>query len=607
MLRGRTESSVSSASTVNSRSSGSHSEGVKKGAPTLTSDEMRRSASVSDLPKSYGSGHALVNGVHTTAGDTALGKDNPFINIMNPSTTVRPSSLPMDLNMDMESHSRHFEAESLLAGNTAQLESRESSREALKSPESEPEEATRDPLQVNQEITNGVQDQEAGGPDTLNTPLSSIELPDILISPDHVDVHVADIPVKFSPKSGRSAQAQKIDTAAANVLGDFDPIHSDQINSTLEASNAAQSSVEVTNQQPPLQRIAHPSGQLDSDSGIHSLLSASGDGSLVSTSDSVGTNTTENAVTEVMPGVHGQERSRQGLLKKVSGSKIGRMFRRKQNTESDSAPASASASLTTSPAVSPRSSPRPSPSSSPGMLRKQKGKKLAARAEDANSNSSVASSTKSSSEDLIVLSPCQDVIKEEEEDITLKYERKMQEWRRQQEELNSPVDPNVEEESCSELGDDDDPLVAFCDAKKQLRTLLSSFDVWPLVGQKRSSYSESSSGTEKPAELLEILRDARDLENSRSHSKYYSVDVRWLLQLWLAEASENDEQVQVAALKEALRALDLLPSDKRVEVIDSLEHEYYQRSSYISYLTRTKQSLLRVIAMMERKLKRIKK
>jgi hypothetical protein len=586
VVGGHTGSSTSlcssAASTANTRSrSGSQAGGARKPEAKPPVDEVRRCASWSVLPQPHGSSNCLsISTVHTTAGDTAIAIDSLFSSTGSISTAGRPSSLPLNLNVELESQDQDFKVDSLLSNKAVQLDSMKSSLEALKDPESEQEGVIRDQLQVIQD--SSIQVKSFEDTDSLGT----VQFPQVTISLTHEVVNGITL-------SSATHNLHK-NGPAVDMLKDFDPIHTHHAKSTPDYSNRDDS-----NQQGLLQQATQLARTSDSDELNHSLPGVtSEDSSHVSR---VGSNSTENAVTtEQGPSLPvQQEKTRQRLFKKVSGSKIGRIFRRKQNPEVDITYASGSRSLSTSPNISPRPSPKSSPLSSPHTARRQD-----TTISQNETDSSVVSSTKSSAGDLIVLGPSeQDVIKEEDEDITLKYQRKMEELRRQKE-LDSLVDSD-EDESCSDLGDIDDPLVAFGDAKQQLRTVFSSFDSWPLVGQTQSSYTAIPSETEKPAELQKLLGDERGLQN-KSDSKYYNCDVRWLLQLWLAEAYEDQEQVQVASLREALRAFDLLPSDKQVDVLDQLEDDYHQRVSYIAYLTRTKQSLLRAVAMMDRELKRIK-
>ncbi|XP_062515000.1 GTPase-activating protein and VPS9 domain-containing protein 1-like isoform X2 [Corticium candelabrum] len=572
VLHGRTVSSVSvcssTASTVNTRSSsGSRPTESEKHQGRPTSEEIRRSASFSVLPRSDDVNSSLFDAVHTAAGDTLLAKGNPFLATMPLSSTDRPCSLPLNLNLNVGEHSHNSDVKthSLVTDEDVQVEITESNLEAFESLGSE----------TGQGVGN---QQQVGNSKMSNIPILTMDPPQGTAYPH--DKVVDNFVVISSAQSNKSEQTKQKNVVMSDLLGNFDPIHSNQVAGSSQQTETVEFLV-GSNEDPSQQQTVQPPCQLDGNSDIHDMLAGSGTGGLVDPSGNEKANSIDNVTIEPMPTLQGPERGRQGLLKKVSGT---------------------SASLSTSPVVSPRASPHSSPSSSPALLRKQKGKKLS-RSDD--TTSSVTSSTKSSVDDLILLSPDQSVIKEEDEDITLKYERKMQEQRRQQQELSSSVNLDVDDESCSDLGDSDDPLVAFTDAKRYLRNLFGSFDQWPLVGQTRSGYCERFEETGKPSELLEILHDSRDLESSGNHSKFYKCNVKWLLQLWLAEASEDEDGVRTASVKEALRSLDLLSLEKQVELLECMEHDYYQRWSYISYLTRTKQSLLRAIAMMERQLKRI--
>lgn len=154
---------------------------------------------------------------------------------------------------------------------------------------------------------------------------------------------------------------------------------------------------------------------------------------------------------------------------------------------------------------------------------------------------------------------------------------------------HSMVAFNLTEEHSVEDEDEDederqhiDPLniessYAFADAKRKLRLVLSTADV----------------------QSLHVMNNATAASNSTEH------ELIIFLKLQLAEAINLQDRSLVAQLHETLRCVRLFDAVGCSKLFHSLQEDYKGRAPYLSYLIQCRQSLLSVLAHLERLANRV--
>ena len=171
---------------------------------------------------------------------------------------------------------------------------------------------------------------------------------------------------------------------------------------------------------------------------------------------------------------------------------------------------------------------------------------------------------------------------ESSDEILAKYRTK---GNQQENENGATVAFHLEENSNEEEDEDErqriDPSnvessYAFADAKRKLRLVLSTADVQSLHVMNTAT---ASNNTEH--ELIVFLK------------------------LQLAEAINLQDRSLVAQLHETLRCVRLFDSDGCSKLFKSLQEDYKSRAPYLSYLIQCRQSLLSVLAHLERLANRV--
>ena len=118
---------------------------------------------------------------------------------------------------------------------------------------------------------------------------------------------------------------------------------------------------------------------------------------------------------------------------------------------------------------------------------------------------------------------------------------------------------------------------AFADAKRKLRLVLSTADV----------------------QSLHVLNNATAASNNTEH------ELIIFLKLQLAEAINLQDRSLVAQLHETLRCVRLFDGIGCSKLFQSLQEDYKRRAPYLSYLIQCRQSLLSVLAHLERLANRV--
>ena len=118
---------------------------------------------------------------------------------------------------------------------------------------------------------------------------------------------------------------------------------------------------------------------------------------------------------------------------------------------------------------------------------------------------------------------------------------------------------------------------AFADAKRKLRLVLSTADV----------------------QSLHVMNNATAASNSTEH------ELIIFLKLQLAEAINLQDRSLVAQLHETLRCVRLFDAVGCSKLFHSLQDDYKGRAPYLSYLIQCRQSLLSVLAHLERLANRV--
>lgn len=148
---------------------------------------------------------------------------------------------------------------------------------------------------------------------------------------------------------------------------------------------------------------------------------------------------------------------------------------------------------------------------------------------------------------------------------------------------------NLAEEQSAEEDDEEeddrqhiDPMnvessYAFADAKRKLRLVLSTADV----------------------QSLHVMNNASAASNNTEH------ELIIFLKLQLAEAINLQDRSLVAQLHETLRCVRLFDATGCSKLFQSLQEDYNTRSPYLSYLIQCRQSLLSVLAHLERLANRV--
>jgi len=148
---------------------------------------------------------------------------------------------------------------------------------------------------------------------------------------------------------------------------------------------------------------------------------------------------------------------------------------------------------------------------------------------------------------------------------------------------------NLAEEQSAEEDDEEeddrqhiDPMnvessYAFADAKRKLRLVLSTADV----------------------QSLHVMNNASAASNNTEH------ELIIFLKLQLAEAINLQDRSLVAQLHETLRCVRLFDASGCSKLFQSLQEDYKTRSPYLSYLIQCRQSLLSVLAHLERLANRV--
>eukprot|EP00794_Sanderia_malayensis_P015998 gene15998-17609_t len=98
---------------------------------------------------------------------------------------------------------------------------------------------------------------------------------------------------------------------------------------------------------------------------------------------------------------------------------------------------------------------------------------------------------------------------------------------------------------------------------------------------------------------LRIVLCISDRSNFPSGASNCSQLLMTFLQAQLAEAINLQDRSVVAQLHETLRSIKQLPNGSCEKLLDALEEDYKKRSSYVSYLARSKQGLLATISHLE--------
>ncbi|KAK4017067.1 hypothetical protein OUZ56_032022 [Daphnia magna] len=143
--------------------------------------------------------------------------------------------------------------------------------------------------------------------------------------------------------------------------------------------------------------------------------------------------------------------------------------------------------------------------------------------------------------------------------------------------FNLAEEQSVDEDEGEDERQHIDPLniessYAFADAKRKLRLVLSTADV----------------------QSLHVMNNATAASNSTEH------ELIIFLKLQLAEAINLQDRSLVAQLHETLRCVRLFDADGCSKLFHSLKEDYKGRAPYLSYLIQCRQSLLSVLAHLER-------
>ncbi len=148
--------------------------------------------------------------------------------------------------------------------------------------------------------------------------------------------------------------------------------------------------------------------------------------------------------------------------------------------------------------------------------------------------------------------------------------------------FNLAEEHSVDEDEGEDERQHIDPLniessYAFADAKRKLRLVLSTADV----------------------QSLHIMNNATAASNSTEH------ELIIFLKLQLAEAINLQDRSLVAQLHETLRCVRLFDAIGCSKLFHSLKEDYKGRAPYLSYLIQCRQSLLSVLAHLERLANRV--
>ena len=148
--------------------------------------------------------------------------------------------------------------------------------------------------------------------------------------------------------------------------------------------------------------------------------------------------------------------------------------------------------------------------------------------------------------------------------------------------FNLAEEHSVDEDEGEDERQHIDPLniessYAFADAKRKLRLVLSTADV----------------------QSLHVMNNATAASNSTEH------ELIIFLKLQLAEAINLQDRSLVAQLHETLRCVRLFDAVGCSKLFHSLKEDYKSRAPYLSYLIQCRQSLLSVLAHLERLANRV--
>lgn len=148
--------------------------------------------------------------------------------------------------------------------------------------------------------------------------------------------------------------------------------------------------------------------------------------------------------------------------------------------------------------------------------------------------------------------------------------------------FNLTEEHSVDEDEGEDERQHIDPLniessYAFADAKRKLRLVLSTADV----------------------QSLHVMNNATAASNSTEH------ELIIFLKLQLAEAINLQDRSLVAQLHETLRCVRLFDAVGCSKLFHSLQEDYKGRAPYLSYLIQCRQSLLSVLAHLERLANRV--
>ena len=148
--------------------------------------------------------------------------------------------------------------------------------------------------------------------------------------------------------------------------------------------------------------------------------------------------------------------------------------------------------------------------------------------------------------------------------------------------FNLAEEHSVDEDEGEDERQHIDPLniessYAFADAKRKLRLVLSTADV----------------------QSLHVMNNATAASNSTEH------ELIIFLKLQLAEAINLQDRSLVAQLHETLRCVRLFDAIGCSKLFHSLKEDYKGRAPYLSYLIQCRQSLLSVLAHLERLANRV--
>jgi hypothetical protein len=148
--------------------------------------------------------------------------------------------------------------------------------------------------------------------------------------------------------------------------------------------------------------------------------------------------------------------------------------------------------------------------------------------------------------------------------------------------FNVAEEHSVDEDEGEDERQHIDPLniessYAFADAKRKLRLVLSTADV----------------------QSLHVMNNATAASNSTEH------ELIIFLKLQLAEAINLQDRSLVAQLHETLRCVRLFDAIGCSKLFHSLKEDYKGRAPYLSYLIQCRQSLLSVLAHLERLANRV--